>query len=69
MSNTPQSESEPLFAGFSTGGNALAYRQRIGKGGWVFVSDDGSAVWFSLAFTPSAVMTHSSVRGQNGVLK
>jgi hypothetical protein len=67
--STGQGNSEPLFAAFTTGADALAYRQRTGQGGWVFVSDDGNAVWFSLAFTPSEVMTHQSVRGQNGVLR
>lgn len=67
--STSQSNSDPLFVGFATGADALSYRRQTGRGGWVFVSTDGTAVWFSLAYTPSSVMTHSAIRGQSGVLK
>ena len=67
--NTVQSNSDPLFVGFATGADALSYRGQTGRGGWVFVSNEGSAVWFSLAYTPSSVMAHPSIRGQSGVLK
>lgn len=56
----------PSYAGFDTLEDALAFRPQ--HGGWVFASDCGKAVWFSLKFTPSKILGHTAIRGMDGKL-
>lgn len=50
---------DPAIALFDFLEDALAWR--AGRGGWVFSSEAGPAIWFCLRFTPTAIITHPAV--------
>ena len=55
------------FAGFETLHDAAIYRHN--HGGWLFVNDWNESVWFDAAFyTPTVILRHRAIRGQNGNL-
>ena len=58
---TPQEVArvDPSIALFDFLDDALAWR--AGRGGWVFTSEAGPAIWFCLRFTPTAIITHPAV--------
>ena len=41
---------------------------RVERGGWIFVSDSGPVIWFSLRFTPTPILLHPALRGMTGRL-
>lgn len=56
----------PMFSCFGTLPEAVRFRKQ--NGGWVFSAEDGQVFWFSLSFTPSAILTHPALRGLSGKL-
>lgn len=57
---------EPTHAGFADLEAALQFRR--GKGGWVFQTEHGDALWFDLGHTPTAILQHQATHGLSGKL-
>lgn len=66
MENAQHTVTEPSHAGFKDLDAALQYRS--GKGGWVFHTERGDALWFDLGHTPTAILQHQATRGLGGKL-
>jgi hypothetical protein len=45
-----------------------ALKHRANHGGWIFLTDQAEAYWFSLEFTPTKIFLHHSLKGKNGGL-
>ena len=54
------------IAHFETLDEAAAWRAE--HGGWIFCPGSGQPIWFSAAFTPSAILVHRATRGLAGKL-
>lgn len=64
LASTVAAQGQPIK--FYDHAPALDWRAEFG--GWIFAADNGVAIWFPLAFTASAVMTHEATRGMGGRL-
>lgn len=61
-----QERTSALYIGFETLEGAKSHRS--GHGGWIFVPETGSPIWFSLGFTPTTIFRHSATGGMTGLL-
>lgn len=66
MSQAQNMQVEPSHAGFKDLETALQYR--CGRGGWVFHTERGDALWFDLGHTATAIVQHQATRGLGGKL-
>lgn len=60
------SHSQALFSGFASEQDAHAHRSHAG--GWIFLPQEGGAIWFSTRFTPSMILVHPATAGLSGKL-
>ncbi|NWC83169.1 hypothetical protein HX798_23180 [Pseudomonas putida] len=59
-------QNDALYSGFEELSAAVSHRAKFG--GWIFHATDGSAIWFDLRFTPSAIISHQATAGLSGKL-
>ncbi|MAG68211.1 MAG: hypothetical protein CMK74_20435 [Pseudomonadales bacterium] len=66
MEQATNIKTEPSHAGFKNLEAALDYRSS--RGGWVFHTERGDALWFDPAHTPTTIFQHQATRGLSGKL-